>query len=244
MKSVWIILLIFCGMAWLSCASRSGSLNHADKVADISKVWNQEFKSESDAEKILNQYTIPFRIDNPLIEPGSISSSIRRVDPSHEEQIYCKAILLDSLSTEADIRYQARKDSLDQKAYTEYRQKYLQEKVQNGQFRIRIEMESGFSSLSINPKFWSMYIVNARGVMIEPLQIVAIPVISEQDSVYSSSHRIKLARNRIRGEITLIFNRITFFKEDLFGPNNRSITLEITRDQKTLARVAWKISGK
>lgn len=244
MKSVWIILLVFCGMAWLSCASRSGIFKHADKVADISKISKPEFKTESDAENILNQYTIPFRIANPLIEPGSITSNIRRMDPSHEEQIYCKAILLDSLSTEADIRYQARKDSLGEKASAEYRQKYLQEKVQNGQFRIRIEMESGFSPLSIDPKFWSIYILDDRGVMIEPLQIVTNRVVSEQDSVYSSSHRIKLARNRIQGELILFFNRITFFKEDLFGPNNRAIALEMTRDQKTLARVVWKLSGK
>ncbi len=238
------ILIIACGMTGLSCASRSGGLNHADKVVDISKVINQEFKTENDAEKILNQYTIEFRIANPLIAPGSISYSVRRVDPSHEEQIYCKAILLDSLSTEADIRFKARKDSLDQKAYTEFRRKYLDENVKNGQFRIRIEMESGFSSKSIDPKYWSIYLVDAKGVMIEPLQIDVIPVVSEQDSVYSNNRGIKLPRNRIRGEITLFFNRITFFKEDLFGPNNQSIALEITRDQKTLSRIAWKISDK
>lgn len=244
MRSVSIFILALCGMAWLSCASRPGIFRHADSVVDISKIASPELKTESDAEKILSEYTIPFRIANPLIEEGSITSNIRRVDPSHEEQIYCKAILLDSLSTEAYIRYQAGKDSLDQKASAEYRQKYLRENAQNGQFRIRIEMESGFSPLSIDPKFWSIYILDDKGVMIEPLQIITNKVVSEQDSVYSSSHRIKLARNRIQGELTLIFNRITFFKEDLFGPNNHAIALELTREQKTLARVVWKISGK
>jgi hypothetical protein len=244
MKSARILILAVCGLAWVSCASRTGIFRHADEVADISKTASLELKTENDAEKILKEYTIPFRIANPLIEPGSITSNIRRVDPSHEEQIYCKAILLDSLSTEAEIRYQAGKDSLDQKASSEYRKKYLNENVQSGQFRIRIEMESGFSPLSIDPKFWSLSLLDARGVMIEPLQIISNRVVSEQDSIYASNNRIKLARNRIRGEITLVFNRITFFKEDLLGPNNGAIALEITREQKTLARVVWKLSGK
>lgn len=244
MKSFGIIVCVIMGIAGLSCASRYASLSHADKVSDISKITKQEFKTDLDAEKILNQYTIEFRIANPLIDPGSISNSIRRVDPSHEEQIYCKAILLDSLSTEADILHQAMKDSLDQKSYTDFRRKYLDEQIKDGQFRIRIEMESGFSPMSLDPKYWSIYIIDAKGVMIEPLQITTIPVVSEQDSIYSSSHRYKLPRNRIRGGLTLFFNRVTFFKENLFGPDNQFIALEITREKKTLSRVAWKIKGK
>jgi hypothetical protein len=244
MRSVGIFIMVVCGMAWLSCASRTVIYRHADGDADVTKIASPDLTTGNDAEKILNRYTIPFRIANPLIEPGSITGNIRRVDPSHEEQIYCKAILLDSLATEADIRYHAGKDSLDQKATAEYRQKYLSENVPKGQFRIRIEMESGFSPLSIDPKFWSIYILDERGVMIEPLQIITTKAVSKQDSVYSNVHRLNLPRNRIQGEMTLFFNHMTFFKEDLFGPNNHAIALEMTREQKTLARVVWKLSGK
>ncbi|MFA6470593.1 MAG: hypothetical protein WCU00_01020, partial [Candidatus Latescibacterota bacterium] len=136
------------------------------------------------------------------------------------------------------------KDSLDQKAFTDFRSKYLDDQVKKGQFRIRIEMESGFSPLSLDPKYWSIYIIDSKGVMIEPLQIIVTPAVSEQDSVYLKNQRYKLPRNLIRGGFTLYFNRVTFFKEDLFGTENQSIALEITREKKTLTRVAWKIKAK
>jgi hypothetical protein len=240
MKSFCLIVGVFLSIAGLSCASRYGSLSHVDKIADISKITNQV---NDEPEKILKEYTIEFRIANPLVEPGTISNSIRRVDPSHEEQIYCKATLLDSLSTEADMRYQALKDSLDQKSYAEFRKKYLDEQVNKGQFRIRIGMESGFSQMSLDPKYWAIYIIDSKGVMIEPVQITASPVVSEQDSIFINSRGYKFPRNRIYRELTLFFNRTTFFKEDLFGPQNKTIALEITREKKTLARVAWKVKN-
>ncbi|MFA6473094.1 MAG: hypothetical protein WCU00_13770, partial [Candidatus Latescibacterota bacterium] len=87
MKSYVIIACVVMGIAGISCASHYSNLSHADKVADISKIMKNDIKNDLDAEKILNQYTVGFRITNPLIGPSSISNSVRRVDPSHEDQI-------------------------------------------------------------------------------------------------------------------------------------------------------------
>ena len=151
--------------------------------------------------------------------------------------------MLDSISTEADIAFTSSKDSLSGEGYDRFRKKYLEENVHPGQFRIRIAMESGFSPKSLDPKHWVMYLKNPKGVMIEPLQVQFTPGSSIEDSLYSSYRRISLPRTRIYGYMTLFFNRVTFFKEDLLGNTSPYILLEIVQNQKTVGRAMWK-NGK
>jgi hypothetical protein len=225
----------------LSCASHSGSFPDSDARTTIGNAIPSDSTSTVAPKSILDRYTLEFKIPNPLAEPGSVMN--RRADPSHEGLIYCRATLLDSLATEADIAFISAKDSLSGEGYDRFRKIYLEEKVHPGQFRIRIAMESGFSPKSLDPKHWVMYLKNPQGVMIEPVQIQFTPGSSKQDSLYSSYQRASLPRTRIYGYITLYFNRVTFFKEDLLGKASPYLLLEIAQNQKTVARALWK-NGK
>ncbi len=228
---------ILFSLAVLSCGSH-GSFPDSDARSTIGNAAPSGSGSPVSPKSILDRYTLEFKIPNPLAEPGSVVN--RRADPSHEGQIYCRATLLDSISTEADIAFTSSKDSLSGESYDRFRKKYLEEKVRPGQFRIRIAMESGFSPKSLDPKHWVMYLMNSRGVMIEPAQVQFTPGSSLRDSLYSSYQRVSLPRTRIYGYTTLYFDRVTFFKEDLLGKDSPYILLEIVQNQKTVARALWK----
>jgi hypothetical protein len=230
--------VLIAGAMFLSCASRSGDIRDADATAEIEWDSGSGSNPKDDPAAVLERYTVEFRIPNPLVGEGMTSN--RRIDPSHESQIYCRATLLDSIATEADIALACTKDSLDTAQSAEFRRKYREERVQPGRFRIRISMESGFSPKSLEARHWVMYIMNDRGIMIEPVQVKASSASSESDSVYSSYNRMSLPRTRINGEITLYFDRITFFKEDLLGKENTQIALEMAHEKNTVAHVVWK----
>jgi hypothetical protein len=232
-----ILLLLAAGLA---CASRSGYVPGADAAGEFGGPPSFPADSSWDPKAVLSRYTVNFKIPNPLVD-GGISTRVS--DPSHEDRIYCRATLLDSVSTEADIALACRKDSLDAAAAVDFRRKYIEERTQPGRFRIRIEMESGFSPKSLDPVNWVMYLVNSRGVMIEPAQVLSSLSGAVQDSVYSSFNRAVLPRTRIRGEIVLFFDRVTFFKEDLLGEESPFIALEMAHNKETVARVAWKNAG-
>ncbi len=232
-----VAVLILLGITGLACASRSGGLHDVDAVTEIGWDSSPDLDPATNAEAVLERYSVDFKIPNPLLDAGV---STRRIDPSHESQIHCRATLLDSISTEADIEAVCRRDSLDTAGKEEYRRNYLKEHVHPGRFRIRIDMESGFSEKSIDPEHWVIYLVDAKGVMIEPVQVSSSMAGAVQDSVYSSFHRLSLPRTRIHGQITLSFDRVTFFKEDLLGKANPVIFLEIVHEKETVARVAWK----
>lgn len=231
----WRWLLPALVMLCVSCTSARNGIKDVSVVADLTP---EEDASAADPKKILERHTVEFKIPNPLADQGM--SGIRRVDPSHESEIFCKATLLDSLATEADIAETCARDSLDEKAGAEFRKNYLSEHVRPGQFRVRISMESGFSPKSLDPVHWVIYLENARGIAVEPTQIVSSIAKSRSDSIYSSYHRMSLPRTLIRGDITLYFNRMTFFREDLLGPANSHIVLEMVQDKRTVARIAWK----
>lgn len=239
MKRCIGLLLLFCATAY-SCASRPHGIRDADAVAFFGGPGDSSAKRQVEPDTLLSSFTVKFKIPNPLIEQGA--AGIRRIDPSHENWIYCRAVLLDSLATEVDIASVCRKDSLDANASEVYRRKYMEEQVKPGQFRIRISMESGFSPKSLDPNHWVMYLINAKGVAVEPVNITSTPVVSTNDSIFSASNRISLPRTLMRSDITLYFNRVTFFKEDLLGSANPFIALELVNEQKTVARVVWKRS--
>lgn len=240
MKLHIAVPFLFC-LVFLSCASHRGSFPDADVSTTIGIPVPDGKKGDATPKSILDRYTLEFKIPDPLADKGSVVN--RRVNPSHEGEIYCRATLLDSIATEADIAFQCQKDSLSIEGCDEFKKKYFENHVHPGQFRIRVSMESGFSQKSLDPKHWVMYIMNAKGVMIEPTYVQFTPRASIRDSVYSAYNRIALPRTRIQGDITLYFNRVTFFDEDLLGSANPFILFEMVHDQETEVRVKWK-NGK
>ena len=231
-----------CCLLISSCSSGTGRLRNMDAVVDISTINADEHITHDNAEEILNLYSIDFQIPNPLY--GESERKFRKVDPSHESLIYCRATLLEDFSTEADILVQCLKDSLDEKACDEFRKSYFENHVRDGMFRILIKMESGFSPKSMEPDHWAMYIENAHGVMIEPIDIATTEVTACQDSVFSNYHRIHLPKNVLQRDITLYFNRQTFFGEDLLGEENPYIIFVMSHEREEIARVAWNFTEK
>ena len=238
-----IVLCIFltCLLIY-SCSAGSGKLRDVDMIIDISAVSTKKSITYENAQNILDQFSTAFQIPNPLF--GGNESILRKSDPNHESIILCTAILLNDYSTEADIMNQCMKDSLDEHSCNELREKYIEQHVRDGMFRIRISMESGFSTKSMEPDLWAMYIEDTNGVMIEPSDITVSEFKALKDTLYSNYNRVYLHRNIMLRDITLYFKRITFFGEDLFGKDNPYIVLVLSHKRKTVARMAWNISGK
>ncbi|MBN1290479.1 MAG: hypothetical protein JXB48_01465 [Candidatus Latescibacteria bacterium] len=228
---------IFICLIIAACGSGGVVIQNTDRVADVSTFKGTTVENFESAEKILKDYTVEFKIPNPLSGQGS---SIRRFDPNHEDTILCYATLLDDISTEADIKYKCAKDSLNADACDSFKTKYIQENLKDGTFRIRVSMESGFSPKSMNPDHWVIYIENAKGIVIEPFDILTTPVTSHSDSIFSEYYRVNISRHLLYRDINLYFKRTTFFGEDLLGKSNPFLVLVFTHERKTLARVAWK----
>ena len=225
----------------VSCASGPRGLRDVDDIADVFTMKTVSGITSGNAEDILAEYSIPFEIPNPFQE-GS-QGRPGRYDPSHATTLKCTAVLLDSIATEADIMRRCSADSLDEAASVEFRDRYADDNLRPGTFRIRIDMESGFSDKSMDPDHWSLYIENAGGVMIEPSSITASTVFSASDSIYSQYYDRKFFRRLLNREITLYFRRSTFFGQDLFGESNPFIVLVVSRKRKTLARIGWRLAS-
>jgi len=225
-----------------SCASGPGTLKDIHETADVVTMKTLSGVTAGNAADILRAYSIPFEIPNPFQEDSQ--GSLGRFDPSHESVIKCTAVLLDSISTEADIMHRCRADSLDEETCRAFGNKYRAANLRSGTFRIRIEMESGFSEKSMDPAHWSLYIENADGVMIEPSDITVMPVGAVSDSVYYDYNERYYHRTLLKSEMTLYFTRKTFFGQDMLGPDNPSIVLVVSREKKVLARVAWKLASR
>ena len=223
----------------LSCGSPLRSIRNVDSHVDVSKCKPEAFNTYDEADETMQVYSIDFEIPNPLV--GS-NMAYRRIDPSHENIIKCRATLLNDISTQADIMFQCFKDSLNDEEIISFRESYFEKHIKDGMFRIRISMESGFSPKSMEPKLWTIYLENSRGIMIEPSEITTSVVTSDEDSVYSEFYRINLPRHLLRRDITLYFKSTTFFGEDLLSSSNPFIVLAIARVKKTLVRIAWKTS--
>ncbi len=234
---VLIALTLF--MVLSSCASGPIGLRNVREINDVSGLNTGQVISYDNAGKILEKYVINFIIPNPLY--GDFGSESNETDPSHESVIHCRAVLLDDFSTEADILFQCKTDSLEKVNCEEFREKYIEKNIRDGMFRIRIEMESGFSDKSMNPELWSIYIENSSGVMIEPFDITNSSIASVEDSVYSEYYKRNFSRHLLKNEITLYFKKTTFFGENLLSSKNTFIILEMSREKKVVARVAWEI---
>ena len=239
MKKIVFVVLISC-LIFLSCTSVSRGPRDVNEISDVSEMDTGQKITFDNADSILTNYSMDFTVPNPLY--GDNSSRISRFDPSHESTIHCRAILLDDFSTEADILVQCKTDSLDQGESEEFRKNYTEKNLRDGMFRIRIEMESGFSEKSIEPKHWSIYLENSDGVMIEPFEIINSTIKTLTDSVYSEYYQINFPRNLMKRTITLYFKNRTFFGEDLLGGENQFIVLVMSRKKRTVARVAWEVS--
>ena len=238
----YIFFFLICCCVVYSCASVPNGLRTAQKIADIYTVRDGGEINADNAGKIVNKYGINFDIPNPF--HGDSGGRSRKVDLSHEPIIRCRAVLLDDYSTEADILFQCIADSLDESQYEEFRKEYIEKNLREGMFRIRIEMESGFSEKSMNPDHWAMYIENSDGVMIEPVDITISGVDALRDSVFSDYNNIYFHRNLLKRDITLYFKNRTFFGQDIFGIDNPFIVFIMSRKKRVLARVAWEISKK
>lgn len=232
-----MILLSAVCLVILSCASGPKGLRDVSEAVDISDVDTSVPVTPENSEDILRKYIADFEIPNPLF--GDSYGSNIRMDPSHQNSIRCRVVLLDDYSTDAYVMYQSVADSLEEGQNKVPFDIDSEPGPREGMFRIRISMESGFSEKSMDPDHWVIYIENARGTMIEPDKIVSTPVISNRDSVFSAYQQTHLPRNLLRSRIFLYFKKTTFFGEDLLGPDNPFIVLVMTHEKRTVARIGW-----
>ena len=137
---------VICCLIIVSCASSYNQLRDVDEAVDISTIKTENSVTENNAGEILESYSIDFEIPNPLF--GESSSVMRRADMNHQSTIVCRIVLLDELSTKADILVQCLKDSLEEKSCEEFRKSYYEKHVCDGMFRIRI-YKSCLSCLSL-----------------------------------------------------------------------------------------------
>ena len=105
-------------------------------------------------------------------------------------------------------------------------------------------MESGFSQKSMETEHWAMYIENARGIMIEPSDITSSEISYKNDSVFSDDRRMHFSRDMMYRDLTLYFKQVTFFGEDLLSEKNPFFILVMSREKKTIARIAWNLTGE
>ncbi len=237
MKKQYLLLLF--SLMIVSCAAKQELAINADTTVNLVDIDRSERVTIDNSEDILDSFSSEFSIPNPLFG----DSSVGRGRDSFRSLINCNAVLLDDYSSRADMLAFARQDSTDS-AREERMDKYRAEQLRDGMFRIRITMDSGFSDKSMEPDHWAMFIENAKGVQIEPTDIVASPVFTHSDSVFSQYGHTYFRTKGMKRTITLYFKQVTFFGEDLLSMHNPYLVLVISREQKKLARIAWHHTEK
>jgi hypothetical protein len=237
--------LLILSILLAGCSSNRLNLRADDHLRDISRVNRAILPTADDADSILKQYTVDFLIPNPLIQSNgaSVGRSMGELD---ESVISCHAVLLDDFSTEADILSKCRADSLSGSAADQCRSSYVSDNVRDNTFRVVISMESNFSPKSMEPEYWAMYLETPDGVMLEPVDRRVSAVVTGVDSVRVGPERARRVqpRSAMKRDITLYFRKTTFFGENLLGGNISYLVLVMSREQRTVARIAWKLNSE
>jgi len=234
------VIVLIVAMVFAGCASHRKYIGGSDHMKDVSIIDTSRQVNRANAGEILLGYIIDFTIPNPLA--GGASGGNQSREMFTEGIIACRAALLDDYSTDADILFNCPVDSNNgENSCEEFSEQYRQSRVRDGMFRILIEMESGFSDKSMEPEHWAMYLETPDGVMVELVDITASPVTSGQDSVYSDYYRRSFSRKTMKRSLSLYFKKTTFFGEDLLSGDNPYLLLVISREQRTVARLAWKL---
>ena len=237
------IFLITALVLTVSCSSANKTVRGVSKIADTTKSEKHvKDLTASEADSILKKYTIEFDIPNPLYGDDGTGMT-RRFDPSHTATIDVWARLLDDYSSEADIIVKCKKDSLSSDDCVKFAEKYRMDNQCGKMFRITLFMESGFSEKSLEPKLWSMYIEDAGGVTIEPVDIKAGPVTTFSDSVFNNNNDRFVSKRVFRRNLTLFFKKNTFYGENLLGDKSTHVIFTISRERKKVEKVAWKLNS-
>jgi hypothetical protein len=108
----------------------------------------------------------------------------------------------------------------------------------------------------MEPDHWAMYLEIPGGIMIEPIDRTASDVTAGGDSLKADAASLEAgaelqqnwkpgpAGSRVmRRDIELYFATTTFFGEDLLGEDVPHLMLVMSREQQTVARVAWKLNA-
>ena len=219
------------------CGGGTTYVDNPSYLRDI-RAYGPQGVTAAASDSVLAGYTVAFSIPNPLSAGGSSGS--RRREAEHMNTIYCQAVLLDDVATEADILAGCAADSLAGEECAIFRQEYRVDHIRDGMFRIRITMKTGFSEKSFDPDHWGMFIETTGGVMVEPADVVLSHRTANRDTVFSTYSRQYIRRNLHVSDMTLYFKRITFFGADLLGPDNSPLVFVMSRKRKDVARVAWR----
>ncbi len=231
-----VITALGLGALTAGCGVNSAVVGDSKYLHDIRTRHTGDTVTRENAAEVLKVYTIPFSIPNPLYG----DTSVRQTDPVNQSTISCRATLLDSISTVADIAFRCRADSLDATAGSTFADRYRRENLRENTFRIRIAMETAFSEKSLEPRHWAMYVETANGIMIEPSDIEIAPFEAREDTTGRGNASFAFGRRMFARDMTLYFKRVTFFGTDLLGPENPYLVFVMSREREEVARIAWR----
>jgi hypothetical protein len=230
------ILFLALGALAAGCGAGTTVVENDKFLRDIRPWRSGDAVTSENAAEVLKVYTIPFSIPNPLYG----ETSVRQTDPVNQSTISCRATLLDSISTAADIFLRCRMDSLDAAAGTAFAGRYRRDNLRENTFRIRITMETAFSEKSLEPRHWAMYVETADGVLVEPSDIEITPSEARADTTGRRNEPFKFGRRMYARDMTLYFKQVTFFGADLLGPDNPYLLFVMSRERNEIARIAWR----
>ena len=176
----WIFFSIGCFLSLIGCTHPYLSQYYGEHVKRGTLALADTTSTAVAFEDIREKWMVRLSIPDPL-GPNTVTDKEQPED-ARRGMIRIWATLYDQEIIDAWVRQSSEKDSL---SFDEASQRYAVQHHPEDQFRIELKMESGFVPESLEPRLWTLYLVDEADIMYEPISIQEEPVLTKERRIYS-----------------------------------------------------------
>jgi len=223
-------ILIGCAQSSYLCTKFNPNFNEIDSVQ------NKDIWSEKSYSQLKIKRSAVREMKNILYD--SADQSLNKFKNLRESIIYVTATLYDTPMIINEIVKYSKNDTM--KSLDEHQMSYIEKHQPLNNFRIELDMNSGFAKRSLDIKLWTIYLRDENGDMYEPVKVDSGNIVSKkeernfQDQVfYDDSFKVK---------VNLYFPHLTFYNQRIVGEDRKNITLVLAYNQEIISEIMWCFS--
>lgn len=197
-------------------------------------------KRDQPFKEVEERWTTRFTVPNPLFRESDVDLP-PFLRPPDLGVIKISATLFGEEVIDSWIRQVCTRDSL---SYEETERRYEEEHHPEDQFRIKLNLQSGFAKHSVDPDLWTIYLEDDKAVMYEPVSIKKGETIvkhREMPPPYYTPpyYSITIKKTEISRVVDLYFPKVTFFGKRLLERGTKSLKLVFSYGKRPIGEGKW-----
>ena len=225
-------MLVSC---WAGCASTSRPPLVFPDVRVVSLAVPTG-KLEEPFEQVKDRWTARLEVPDPLFGSPTLPAPMFK---GSRGRIRIEATLYGPEMIEAELFKACADDSLSEAQCAERRAEYAERHHTQKWFRIALRLHSGYEEKSLDADLWTIYLVDDKDIMYEPVAVKSDSVEKVKRKIYSEFHNMTMERMLFSRNVDLYFPKITFFGKALLDEGNRSLKLILARHKRTVGEAEW-----